>query len=137
MDLMFQPFRNYFDFEGRARRSEYWLFALFVFIALVACEMVAAAGESLSIPALRIVGGFGVLILALGTLIPSLALHIRRLHDTNRTGWWLLIGLLPFFGAIALFVFSLLEGTLGPNRFGADPKGRTKPATGDIANEFA
>ena len=137
MDLMFQPFRKYFDFEGRARRSEYWLFALFVFIAVVACEMVAAVGEGLSMPALRILGGFGVLIVALATLIPSLALHIRRLHDTNRTGWWLLIGLLPFFGAIVLFVFSLLEGTPGSNRFGDDPKGRAATPTGDVAKEFA
>ena len=134
---MLRPLRKYFEFEGRARRSEYWLFALFVFIAVAACEMVAVVGRDLGLPALRILGGFGVLIVALGTMIPAVAVHIRRLHDTNRTGWWLLIGLLPFFGAIALFVFSLLDGTSGPNRFGADPKGVAGSATGDVANEFA
>ena len=137
MDLMLRPLLKYFEFEGRARRSEYWLFALGVFIAVAACEMVAVVGRDLGLPALRILGGFGVLIVALGTMIPAVAVHIRRLHDTNRTGWWLLIGLLPFFGAIALFVFSLLDGTSGPNRFGADPKGVAGSATGDVATEFA
>ncbi|MDT7577550.1 MAG: hypothetical protein QOH17_3883, partial [Pseudonocardiales bacterium] len=59
---------------------------------------------------------------SLAVLLPSLAVGVRRLHDTDRSGWWLLIGLIPIIGGIVLLVFFVLEGTRGPNRFGADPK---------------
>ena len=69
---------------------------------------------------------YGLVLLAL--LIPSVAVAIRRLHDTNRRGWWILIGLIPLIGQLVLFVFYLLDGTPGPNRFGPDPKGRSELA---------
>jgi uncharacterized membrane protein YhaH (DUF805 family) len=60
----------------------------------------------------------------LGFFIPSLAVTVRRLHDTNRSGWWVLISLLPLVGALVLFIFMLLNGTAGANRFGSDPKNK-------------
>jgi uncharacterized membrane protein YhaH (DUF805 family) len=62
-----------------------------------------------------------MLIVALGLLIPSIAVAMRRLHDTDRSGWWLLIAFIPFIGSIVLLIFFVLEGTRGPNRFGPDP----------------
>ena len=67
--------------------------------------------------------GILLLLFYLAILIPSLAVAFRRLHDTNRSAWWLLIALVPFLGALALLVFYVLPGTVGPNKFGEDPKG--------------
>ena len=118
MEWALQPLRKYAGFTGRARRKEYWLFALAVWIV----EMVL----------MGLTGGFGhpnilaslvLLIFCVGLFVPSLAVGFRRLHDTNRSAWWMLIGLIPFIGAIVLLVFLCLDGTPGDNRFGPDPKG--------------
>jgi uncharacterized membrane protein YhaH (DUF805 family) len=125
MSLMFQPFKKYADFQGRARRSEYWLFSLFCFIVgvVIGILRVATGGmealESGRMDALGIVN----LLFSLAVLVPSLAVGFRRLHDTDRSAWWILIGLIPLLGWIVLIVFYLLPGTTGPNRFGPDPKG--------------
>lgn len=138
MNLMFQPLRKYADFSGRARRREFWLFALLVFlIELLFMGLLSAVGGSpmmLADPAFAPATGasstvlmiYGFVLLAL--LVPSLAVAFRRLHDTNRKGWWILIGLIPLIGQLVLFIFYLLDGTPGPNRFGPDPKGRDAPA---------
>ena len=140
MDLMFQPLRKYADFTGRARRMEVWLFWLLligiqivfsILIGLVAGPTAAVADPTdpfavLNGPAKALYGVFFLMMLAL--LIPSLAVSIRRLHDTNRTGWWLLLGLVPFLGALVLLIFYLLDGTPGPNKYGPDPKGRVSAA---------
>jgi uncharacterized membrane protein YhaH (DUF805 family) len=132
MELMFQPLRKYADFNGRARRSEFWLFALFIWVVefvlmmLNGGMMMNAGGTpnfGIGFILLRVVG--------LAMFIPSLAVAFRRLHDTNRSAWWLLIGLIPFIGALVLIVFYVLDGTPGPNRFGPDPKGR------DLKEAFA
>ena len=137
MELMFQPLRKYADFTGRARRTEFWLFALLVFlIEIVFMALLSAVGGSalmMGDPAatatVPMTGATSAVLLAhlavmLALLIPSLAVTFRRLHDTNRRGWWILIGLIPLIGAVVLFIFYLLDGTPGPNRFGPDPKGR-------------
>ena len=140
MDLMFQPLRKYADFTGRARRMELWLFWLLligiqivfsILIGLVAGPTAGVADPTdpfavLNGPAKALYGVFFLMMLAL--LIPSLAVSIRRLHDTNRTGWWLLLGLIPFLGALVLLIFYLLDGTPGPNKYGPDPKGRVSAA---------
>lgn len=108
-------FSKYATFEGRARRSEYWWFVLFNFIVSVVLAMLFGGGGN----------GFGgdivSMIWTLATLLPSLAVGARRLHDTNRSGWWLLIALIPLIGMIVLIVFCASRGTPGPNRFGQDP----------------
>ena len=102
---------KYITFEGRASRSEYWFFALFMFL----CYIVASVIDSLM--------GMFVLypLTALGFLIPSIAAGIRRLHDIDKSGWWMLIGLIPLVGLIVMLVFFCLRGTDGENRFGPQP----------------
>lgn len=137
MELMIQPLRKYADFTGRARRTEFWLFALLVFlIEIVFMALLSAVGGSAlmmgdpaAAAAVPTTGAMGAVLFAhlavmLALLVPSLAVTFRRLHDTNRRGWWILIGLIPLIGALVLFIFYLLDGTPGPNRFGPDPKGR-------------
>jgi len=119
IDYALTPLRKYADFSGRARRAEYWWFYLFVIIAFVIASILDSLlgfGGS--------VGPYGILsaILGLAMLVPSLAAGVRRLHDTDRSGWWLLIALIPLVGAIVLLVFYVSEGTRGDNRFGQDPK---------------
>lgn len=119
LDYALTPLRKYADFHGRARRAEYWWFYLFVIIAFVVASIVESLlglGGS--------VGPYGLVsaLLGLAMLVPSLAAGVRRLHDTDRSGWWLLIALIPLIGAIVLLVFYVLEGTRGDNRFGPDPK---------------
>ena len=138
MELMFQPIRKYADFSGRARRKEFWLFALLVLlIEIVFMALLSAAGGQdllMGYPASANVPMNGAVMavalahfaVMLALLVPSLAVTFRRLHDTNRKGWWILISFIPLIGALVLFVFYLLDGTPGPNRFGPDPKQRSE-----------
>ena len=105
--------KKYAVFSGRARRKEYWMFFLFNIIIAIVIGVVEG-----------IVGSPGVigLIYSLAVLIPGIAVTIRRLHDTGRTGWWILIGFVPIIGAIVLLVFMVLEGDSGQNDYGANPK---------------
>lgn len=130
MESMIRPIRRYADFRGRSRRSEYWLFALFVFLVQCAAYLlIGLAGGSWD-PDASDISPVGLIVeLALGLfmiflIVPSLAVAFRRLHDINRSAWWLLIALIPVFGGIVLFIFNVLDGTPGDNRFGPDPKAR-------------
>lgn len=128
MNLMFQPLRKYADFQGRARRSEYWLWVLFIVVVTVVLNILgggmgAAVDPTNPMGAYSSPVGIISLLFSLATLIPSIAVGVRRLHDTNRSGWWILIGLIPFLGWLVLLVFYVLPGTVGPNQFGEDPKG--------------
>jgi uncharacterized membrane protein YhaH (DUF805 family) len=140
MALMFEPFRKYATFSGRARRREYWGFLLLLTIVatlltlwlFAALGWQSAAGTPEEFEAMVSAGGpamwaLGALsIFYLFTIIPSLAVSVRRLHDSDKSGWWLLLNLVPA-GALVLFIFYLLDGTSGPNRHGPDPKGRPAP----------
>ena len=108
--------KKYAVFSGRARRKEYWMFFLFNIII----ELVLGGIEALA-------GGSGVLggIYGLAVLIPGIAVAARRLHDTDRSGWWLLIGLLPLIGAIVLLVFMVQDSQPGANQYGPNPKTAT------------
>jgi uncharacterized membrane protein YhaH (DUF805 family) len=106
--LMFQPLKKYAEFTGRASRAEYWLFFLFNFIVTLVASLVG--GESLLLP-----------LVWLGLFIPNIAVGVRRLHDINMSGWWLLINLIPFLGALVFLVFCLIPGTVGENSYGDDP----------------
>jgi uncharacterized membrane protein YhaH (DUF805 family) len=109
---------RYASFGGRARRSEYWYFALFHWLAILLAGVVSYL-VMLAIPALAIIL-YSIVIF--GTLLPHLAVSVRRLHDINKTGWWYLLGCVPLLGTIVLLVWFCTDGTRGPNRFGADPK---------------
>lgn len=103
-------FSNYVNFTGRACRSEYWYWILFVVIGLVVAEIIDAAIGSPIV----------YTVFALAVLIPNIAIGVRRLHDLDRSGWWLLLSLIPLVGAIILIVWFCGKGTDGPNRFGQD-----------------
>lgn len=122
MELMFAPLKKYADFQGRARRSEYWLFVLLQIIVIIPLAIIGAivSGGDTDSAIYNII----VIVPLLAFLVPSIAVTVRRLHDTNRSGWWYFIGLVPLIGGIWLFVLTVLDGTPGPNRFGPDPKGR-------------
>ncbi|MET7388152.1 DUF805 domain-containing protein [Streptomyces sp. NPDC005385] len=108
--------KKYASFQGRARRSEYWMFALFnVVIALVLLGLAAATKSTV----------FYVLYIAyiLAVILPSLGVLVRRLHDTGRSGGWFFISFVPFVGGLVLFIFTVLEGNPGPNEYGPNPKG--------------
>ena len=106
--------KKYAEFSGRARRQEYWMFFLFNFIAGIAVGIVDG-----------ILGTTGALsgLYNLAIIIPSLAVAARRLHDTDRSGWWQLIAFIPLIGWIVLLVFFCLDSQPGENRFGSNPKG--------------
>ena len=115
---------NYATFKGRARRSEYWYIQLFLVLtnlAVAAIDLVLMNGD---VDRFIANGGGGIvgLVWILVTIVPALAVLVRRLHDTGKSGWWILIGLVPFVGTIVLFVFSVLDSTAGANRYGESPK---------------
>ncbi|MER0239259.1 DUF805 domain-containing protein [Fulvimarina sp. MAC8] len=136
MSYMFLPLKRYFQFSGRSRRQEYWLFMLLIVIGSfffgfldvvlgLGGDVTTSTGseDALFSASAEADGGILTTLWSLATIIPSLSVGIRRLHDTDRSGWWLLIGLIPLAGAITLIVFFCFDGTRGANRFGPDPKG--------------
>jgi uncharacterized membrane protein YhaH (DUF805 family) len=133
MFWMLLPFRRYAQFAGRSRPIEYWMFVLFVFLAMIALSFVdAALGLGASTRyfdytpygvTMGVYNQSGILtaLFWLVALIPGLAVTVRRLHDSDKSGWWLLIGFLPLIGTAILAIFMVIGGTHGPNRFGPDP----------------
>ena len=121
MNWYLQPWKKYIDFEGRAQRKEYWVFVLLNFVIV---GVLGILDGSTMGPGMHGQGG-GVLtaIFGLVSLVPSVAVAVRRLHDTDRSGWWVLISFIPLLGMLVLLVFMLLDGTPGDNRFGSNPKG--------------
>jgi uncharacterized membrane protein YhaH (DUF805 family) len=115
---------NYSNFKGRARRSEYWfiqLFLVFTNLAVAAIDLALMDGD---VDRFIANGGGGIvgLIWILATIVPALAVLIRRLHDTSRSGWWALMLLLPFAGAIVLLVFTVEDSAKDANSYGQSPK---------------
>ena len=104
--------------RDRARRKEYWLFVLFYSVLLVLANIIDILIGGVNDDSAM---GIFTVITSLGLLLPSVAVGVRRLHDTSRSGWWMLLYILPFVGPIVLLVFFCLAGTIGPNRHGDDP----------------
>jgi uncharacterized membrane protein YhaH (DUF805 family) len=117
MEWMTLPLLRYFDFSGRSQRMEYWMYALGHAVVLLAAFCLFLADHQ--------IGGWLLAALMIGGFIPSLAVQVRRLHDTNRSGFWLLLYFAPF-GGMVLLLFMCLDGTQGYNNFGDDPKGRSR-----------
>jgi len=114
-------FDNYANFEGRARRSEYWYFVLFHLIIIYVSSFIIGIISSI-IGATGYLLYFIILLYVLVMLVPSLAVGVRRLHDTDKSGWIYLIGLIPLVGAILLLIFFATESTPGRNQYGDNPK---------------
>ena len=115
MSWFIEALKKYAVFSGRARRKEYWMFALFVGIIYAVLAIVAAASKT---PALFVL----LAVFYVGILLPALAVGVRRLHDIGRSGWWLLFGLVPLVGGITLLVFSCTDSQPGENKYGPNPK---------------
>jgi uncharacterized membrane protein YhaH (DUF805 family) len=117
--------KKYAVFGGRARRKEYWMFVLWNLIIYVVLGFVLGIiGKAINSQMPMVLA----YLYALAVLIPNLAVSVRRLHDTGRSGWWLLIGLVPLVGAIVLLVFTVMDSMPGENKYGPNPKGVTAPA---------
>lgn len=115
---------NYATFKGRARRSEYWFIQLFLIITNVAVGAIDLVLMNGDVDRFIANGGGGIvgLVWILVTIVPALAVLVRRLHDTGKSGWWVLMGFVPFAGAIVLFVFTVLDSTPGENKYGLSLK---------------
>jgi len=109
--------KKYLEFGGRASRTEFWMFALFNFIV----SMVLAVIDN--VIGTKTAQGIGILgaIYGLAVLLPYLGVGARRLHDTGRSGWWLLLLLIPFIGWVVLLIFYVLESQAGENQYGPSP----------------
>jgi len=113
---------NYFNFEGRARRSEYWYYTLAQLLLILSVLFLGVIFiGALELEMLSPVFGGLYILLTFGLLLPSLAVAVRRLHDTGKSGWLLLIGLIPF-GGIVLLVFYAQDSDPGDNKWGPNPK---------------
>lgn len=115
---------NYRNFKGRARRSEYWYIQLFLVVTNLAAAAIDLALMDGDVDRFIANGGGGIvgLIWILATIVPALAALVRRLHDTNRSGWWALIGFVPFVGTIVILVFTVSDSDQSKNRYGISPK---------------
>ena len=129
MEWMILPYRRYAEFSGRSRRKEYWMFTLFYLLVMIALNAVFGTnqierGTGSFVYGTRLVGAGSWVsgVFWLVSLIPGLAVSVRRLHDLDRPGWMLLLWLIPVLGWFALLVLMCLEGTHGTNRFGRDQK---------------
>jgi len=111
----FAVLKKYMVFSGRSSRKEFWFFALVNFVVGIIFSILT------KIPILKIIFWIVYFLYGLAILIPSITVGIRRLHDTNRTGWLMLLCLVPFVGAIAVLVLCALEGTPGENQYGSVP----------------
>lgn len=111
--------RKYAVFSGRARRREYWWFVLiYLLISLGLMLLDGILSSSHRMGSTGLLGG----LFGLAMFLPSIAVSVRRLHDSDRSAWWLLIAFIPLLGAIVLLVFCLLDSQPGENRFGPNPK---------------
>jgi uncharacterized membrane protein YhaH (DUF805 family) len=128
MNWYLSALKKYAVLAGRARRKEFWFFTLFnVLIALALAIVDMLTGTFDEDVGLGLLSG----LYALAMLVPSITVTVRRLHDTDRSGWWYLLVFLPVIGGLVILVFMLLDGTPGSNRFGPNPKDGS--STGVIA----
>ena len=118
MNWYIEVMKKYAVFSGRARRQEYWMFVLsnvIIVLFLSIIDGIAGSDSESSRNTLTTLYGLTV-------LLPSLAVGVRRLHDTGRSGWWMLVGLIPIIGAIVLLIFIIQDSQLMDNQYGPNPK---------------
>jgi uncharacterized membrane protein YhaH (DUF805 family) len=116
-------FRKYAVFSGRARRREYWYFALTNFLVLLVLMFIGALGGTEQQPGQ--IGSFAAIVYVLyivAMIVPAIAVNVRRLHDIGKSGWWVFIGLVPIIGPIWLIILHATDGQPGDNQYGTDPK---------------
>ena len=113
---------NYANFNGRARRKEYWMFTLLYFLLVLACAFALALLAATGPYSLTLIVAIISITVILAHVVPSIALSVRRLHDVGQSGWFLLLAFIPYIGNLIIFVFSVIEGNKGTNKYGPDPK---------------
>ncbi|MGW1340784.1 DUF805 domain-containing protein [Kribbella sp. NPDC002412] len=119
MQWYIEVLKKYAVFDGRARRKEYWMFVLFnVIVSIILSIIDNIIGTTYGSANSGVISS----IYSLAVLLPSIGVGIRRMHDTNRSGWWILINLIPCVGFIWFIVLAAQEGTVGDNQYGPDPK---------------
>ena len=114
---------NYANFSGRARRKEYWMFTLFFMLFLLVPSFVFGLLIGM-FPSETVLISGGIILAALYFihLVPALAVTVRRLHDTGKSGWLYLLALIPYIGSLIIFIFTVIQGDRGDNKYGPDPK---------------
>jgi uncharacterized membrane protein YhaH (DUF805 family) len=125
MDWMLMPYKRYADFSGRSQRKEYWMFSLFMALVVIGLLVIAGllGGFSDTGGGMSMIFLIPFMLFMFASIIPSIAVTVRRLHDQDKSGWFYLLSFIPYVGGIVIFVFMCIDGTPGPNRFGPDPKG--------------
>jgi len=148
MEWMLMPLRRYADFSGRSQRQEYWMFVLFSVLLYIAAIVLLFVFVGIMDPGANldqggkpgdeaasigvVIGALLILLLYLGLFVPTLAVKVRRFHDQDLSGWFVLLGFIPYLGGLIIFIFMCIDGTPGPNRFGPDPKERAGRYHSDI-----
>lgn len=128
MEWMLLPYRRYAEFSGRSRRREFWMFFLFMTIVQIACVTLMFMGgmmgsvDGAPVSPLFWLGLVAVIIFALGSIVPNIALQVRRFHDQDKSGWFVLLNFVPYVGPLIVLVFMAIDGTRGPNKYGDNPK---------------
>ena len=123
IDAVKSVLANYANFNGRARRSEYWWWWLAQVLVVLVLVVPSAAFQTSETNSTSTVTTVLFVAWFVGTIIPNLSVTVRRLHDSNKTGWLYLLNLIPYLGALILLVLTILPGTQGENQYGPDPKG--------------
>ncbi len=114
-------FHNYANFEGRARRAEYWYFYLLTIVICIPPYILLIVGLVQESTAIIVVSGLLLAIIVFGLFIPTLAVFVRRMHDTGKSGWYFLLNFVPIV-SLVVFIFTLLESDKFTNKYGKDPK---------------
>lgn len=121
MESMLLPLKRYAQFDGRSNRREYWMFQLLQTMILIVLIGISVAADFAYIEVVPTIMGVLLVGVILACFVPNLAVTIRRLHDTDKSGWFLLVGAIPLVGGIVMLVFLVLPGSPGENRFGPPP----------------
>jgi uncharacterized membrane protein YhaH (DUF805 family) len=124
MNWYLNAFKKYFEFSGRARRKEFWMFLLFhyIFIFLTVFLVFSLTGDLYESDETNYVFVTIICTYLLLSFIPSLAITVRRLHDSGKSGWWLLLNLIPYIGWFVILIFTCFDSNPGENKWGPNPK---------------
>ncbi len=138
MHRLIRPWRHMFDFNGRATRREYWLFQLqWMFLFVAGATLLGAVMRTYQSPVVVVPGSLIDLALTVALCVANLALIVRRLHDHDKSGWFYLVALFPFFGWIFFLIMMLTPGTPGENSYGYDPREGDEPPPEEVAAVFS
>ena len=123
MQYFIKGLKNYATFNGRATRTEYWMYYLFYMIIYFVILGIDIAGAAMENEALSLIGAVLIFLFILGLFIPTWAICFRRLHDVGKSGWYIFVNLIPIVGGIWFLVLMCTDSQPGKNQYGDNPKG--------------